>query len=219
MDCGQQHHVRSKGLDGTDLAMSQRLKAAAAAPGELTAQSTSPKLTIYRLSLVSVLRGDAKVAGTVTFEQESESAPTTITWDISGNDPNAERGFHIHTFGDNTNGCTSAGPHFNPHGKTHGAPSDAARHVGDLGNIKTDAQGNAKGSVQDSHVKLIGPHSVIGVRATHKLSSTARSGNRAFANIAFPAHRRCPRRHRRPRQGRQRGVPQDWQRWSPSRLR
>lgn len=45
------------------------------------------------------------------FEQESESAPTTITYDISGNDPNAKRGFHIHTFGDNTNGCTSAGPH------------------------------------------------------------------------------------------------------------
>jgi Cu-Zn family superoxide dismutase len=47
----------------------------------------------------------------VIFEQESESAPTTITWDITGQDPNAKRGMHIHTFGDNTNGCTSAGPH------------------------------------------------------------------------------------------------------------
>lgn len=60
---------------------------------------------------VAVLRGDSNVKGTVIFEQESESAPTTITYDISGNDPNAKRGFHIHTFGDNTNGCTSAGPH------------------------------------------------------------------------------------------------------------
>jgi Cu-Zn family superoxide dismutase len=51
----------------------------------------------------------------------------------------------------------------NPHGKTHGAPSDDNRHVGDLGNVETDAQGNAKGSVQDSFVKLIGPESVIGV--------------------------------------------------------
>lgn len=63
------------------------------------------------LSLVSVIRGDSKVSGTVVFEQESESSPTKISWDITGNDANAKRGFHIHTFGDNTNGCTSAGPH------------------------------------------------------------------------------------------------------------
>lgn len=51
----------------------------------------------------------------------------------------------------------------NPHGKTHGAPSDETRHVGDLGNFKTDAQGNGVGSVQDKLIKLIGPESVIGV--------------------------------------------------------
>lgn len=51
----------------------------------------------------------------------------------------------------------------NPHGKTHGDRTAEARHVGDLGNIETDAQGNAKGSVQDSLVKLIGPESIIGV--------------------------------------------------------
>ncbi|RFU77797.1 superoxide dismutase [Trichoderma arundinaceum] len=111
---------------------------------------------------VTVLRGDAKVSGTVIFEQASEGAPTTITYDITGNDPNAKRGFHIHTFGDNTNGCTSAGPHFNPFNKTHGSPTDDARHVGDLGNLETDAQGNAKGTFTDSLVQLIGPNSVIG---------------------------------------------------------
>jgi Cu-Zn family superoxide dismutase len=51
----------------------------------------------------------------------------------------------------------------NPHNKEHGAPTDKDRHVGDLGNIKTDANGNAKGSVEDSFVKLIGAESVIGV--------------------------------------------------------
>ncbi|KAL1970953.1 hypothetical protein VTN77DRAFT_2787 [Rasamsonia byssochlamydoides] len=111
---------------------------------------------------VAVLRGDSKVSGTVTFEQPDENSPTTISWNITGHDPNAERGFHIHQFGDNTNGCTSAGPHFNPHGKTHGAPTDEERHVGDLGNIKTDANGNSVGSIQDKHVKLIGAESVLG---------------------------------------------------------
>lgn len=72
------------------------------------------------------------------------------------------RGFHIHAFGDNTNGCTSAGPHFNPFGKEHGAPEDDNRHVGDLGNISTDANGVAKGTKQDTLVKLIGANSIIG---------------------------------------------------------
>jgi Cu/Zn superoxide dismutase len=51
----------------------------------------------------------------------------------------------------------------NPHGKTHGAPDDETRHVGDLGNFETDAQGNGKGSKTDKLIKLIGPESVIGV--------------------------------------------------------
>ena len=50
----------------------------------------------------------------------------------------------------------------NPFSKTHGAPSDSERHVGDLGNFKTDGQGNAKGSITDQQVKLIGPESVLG---------------------------------------------------------
>ncbi|KAF3014258.1 hypothetical protein G7054_g7520 [Neopestalotiopsis clavispora] len=111
---------------------------------------------------VAVVRGDSKITGTITFEQTSESAPTTISWDISGHDANAKRGMHIHTFGDNTNGCTSAGPHFNPHNSTHGAPTDEKRHVGDLGNFDFDGQGNSKGSTEDKLVKLIGPESVIG---------------------------------------------------------
>ncbi|PFH57674.1 hypothetical protein XA68_14702 [Ophiocordyceps unilateralis] len=111
---------------------------------------------------VCVLRGDAKVGGTVIFEQNSENEPTKITYNITGNQANAKRGFHIHTFGDNTNGCTSAGPHFNPFNKQHGAPDDENRHVGDMGNVETDGNGVASGTMTDKHIKLIGPHSVIG---------------------------------------------------------
>ncbi|KAL1974684.1 hypothetical protein VTN31DRAFT_4888 [Thermomyces dupontii] len=111
---------------------------------------------------VAVLRGDSKVSGTVTFEQPDENSPVTVSWNITGSDPNAKRGIHIHAFGDNTNGCTSAGPHFNPHGKTHGAPEDEERHAGDLGNFETDAQGNSVGSRVDKVLKLIGPESILG---------------------------------------------------------
>jgi len=111
---------------------------------------------------VAVLRGDSNIKGTVTFEQADESSKTTVSWNITGHDANAERGMHVHAFGDNTNGCTSAGPHFNPYGKDHGAPEDEVRHVGDLGNFKTDGQGNSTGSVTDGLIKLIGSESIIG---------------------------------------------------------
>lgn len=51
----------------------------------------------------------------------------------------------------------------NPQGKTHGAPDDEERHVGDLGNFETDGQGNAQGTIEDKLIKLIGPESVVGV--------------------------------------------------------
>lgn len=64
--------------------------------------------------------------------------------------------------GDVTNGCTSAGPHFNPFGKNHGAPSDSERHIGDLGNIETDRSGDAKFSLDDTVIALNGPLSIVG---------------------------------------------------------
>jgi superoxide dismutase, Cu-Zn family len=54
----------------------------------------------------------------------------------------------------------------NPFNKTHGAPEDEERHVGDLGNFKTDSSGNSQGTVADKLIKLIGPESVIGVRSS-----------------------------------------------------
>lgn len=111
---------------------------------------------------VAVLRGDSDVKGVVNFEQKSEDDYTHISWEITGNDPNALRGFHVHEFGDNTNGCTSAGPHFNPFKKDHGAPEDDTRHVGDLGNVTTDGSGVAKGEKKDLLVKLLGENSILG---------------------------------------------------------
>ncbi|CAB57444.1 Superoxide dismutase [Cu-Zn] [Schizosaccharomyces pombe] len=111
---------------------------------------------------VAVLRGDSKVSGVVTFEQVDQNSQVSVIVDLVGNDANAKRGFHIHQFGDNTNGCTSAGPHFNPEGKTHGDRTAAVRHVGDLGNLESDAQGNIKTTFSDSVISLFGANSIIG---------------------------------------------------------
>lgn len=71
-------------------------------------------------------------------------------------------GFHVHEFGDNTNGCISAGAHFNPHNKEHGGPKHAIRHVGDLGNVEADSNGCAKVCIEDHVISLVGEHSIIG---------------------------------------------------------
>ncbi|RKO97517.1 hypothetical protein CXG81DRAFT_23060 [Caulochytrium protostelioides] len=110
---------------------------------------------------VAVLRGDSNVTGTVTFVQDAPDGPTQVTYDVKGLTP-GKHGFHVHQYGDNTNGCTSAGPHFNPTGVDHGAPDAAVRHVGDLGNIVADASGSVKATVTDKLIKLGGDHSVVG---------------------------------------------------------
>ncbi len=71
----------------------------------------------------------------------------------------------------------------NPFSKTHGAPEDEERHVGDLGNIKTDGQGNSKASTTDKHIKLIGEQSVLGVSFTPlRPFSPGRTGVRLWRN-------------------------------------
>merc|ERR1712071_92348 len=101
-----------------------------------------------------------EVKGSVRLEQKGDE-PVHVTGEIKGL-KKGEHGFHIHEYGDYTNGCTSAGSHFNPFGKNHGAPVDLERHVGDLGNVTAGDDGIAKIDLTDKLVKLNGPQSVIG---------------------------------------------------------
>ncbi|XP_022913215.1 superoxide dismutase [Cu-Zn]-like [Onthophagus taurus] len=109
---------------------------------------------------VCVLNGEI-VKGTLFFEQQDESSAVKITGDVCGLGKGLH-GFHIHEFGDNTNGCISAGAHFNPYGKDHGSPDASDRHVGDLGNIEAGDDGMAKVNITDKMISLFGANNIIG---------------------------------------------------------
>ncbi|CAI0398079.1 unnamed protein product [Linum tenue] len=128
----------------------------------LAAPSTKKPLTVVAgtKKAVAVLKGTSSVEGVVTLTQE-EDGPTTVSVRITGLTPGSH-GFHLHEYGDTTNGCISTGPHFNPNGLTHGAPEDEVRHAGDLGNIVANADGVAEATIVDTQIPLSGPNAVVG---------------------------------------------------------
>jgi len=100
------------------------------------------------------------VSGTVTFAASGDTVK--VVADITGLTP-GKHGFHIHEFGDCSDPkAASAGGHFNPSHKQHGAPDASDRHAGDLGNIEADASGKAHLELTDSVMKLSGSDSIIG---------------------------------------------------------
>lgn len=104
--------------------------------------------------------------GTVVFKQRAvEGSETWITGVIKGLNASAMHGWHVHEKAVNeTEGCGSTGGHFNPFGTVHGALEDPPdrRHVGDLGNFRTDTKGVGVVKVADRLVSLVGYNNVIG---------------------------------------------------------
>jgi len=100
------------------------------------------------------------VTGTVIFTETSDGVK--VMADIKGLTP-GKHGFHIHEFGDcSSPDGTSAGGHFNPENKSHGAPMDMNRHMGDMGNVVAGADGSAHLEYVDHMIQLSGPESIIG---------------------------------------------------------
>ena len=92
------------------------------------------------------------VNGIVKFTQRKGSKNVRVEYEIKGL-KNRKHGFHIHEYGDLTDGCMSSCAHFNPYKCNHGGRHSKERHVGDLGNI-TSKNGVAKGSFYDKIISL-----------------------------------------------------------------
>jgi Cu-Zn family superoxide dismutase len=106
------------------------------------------------ISAIAYLNSDIK--GSIYFIENKDKNIVTIKLNLSKLPKNKELGFHIHAAGDLSDGCTSACAHFNPFNTVHGGKNSKERHVGDLGNIKTDANGNCIMEFDDSMIKLRG---------------------------------------------------------------
>ena len=103
------------------------------------------------------------ISGIIRFSEESDKKRMKITYDIKGL-KDGEHGFHIHEYGDLTNGCASAGPHFNPFHNVHGGLNSPStkRHLGDLGNL-TAKDGKSKGTLYAPYLTLVrGKTAVLG---------------------------------------------------------
>ena len=100
-----------------------------------------------------------KITGQVHFVPTNKNH-MKIDYEIKGL-KDGKHGFHIHEYGDLTDGCTSACAHYNPYGKEHGCAFSKERHLGDLGNIESKKK-LAKGSLVVPNLSLTQKHSIVG---------------------------------------------------------
>jgi Cu-Zn family superoxide dismutase len=112
------------------------------------------------IKAISIFEGSIK--GVVRFTENLKNDTVEIDINLSGLNKNAEHGFHVHESGDLSNKCESLCAHFNPYNTKHGDINSDERHVGDLGNLKTDNDGNVKYKIIDKMIKLRGICNIIG---------------------------------------------------------
>ena len=109
------------------------------------------------ISAIAVFN-DKKIKGTVRFTEEPSKSRVRIDVDLygSGLSLSGLHGFHVHEYGDMSDSCDSMCAHFNPYNKMHGCPGMKERHVGDLGNIKTNAKRESRYTFYDNVISLRG---------------------------------------------------------------
>jgi Cu-Zn family superoxide dismutase len=89
----------------------------------------------------ATMPANKNATGTVTFTEVSGGV--RVVANVSGLSPGSH-GFHIHEAGNLSDpALKGAGAHYNPNHTRHGGPDSSVHHVGDLGNIVADAEGNA----------------------------------------------------------------------------
>lgn len=111
-------------------------------PPQQVAQHVQPMQGLKRAVAVIGPASGSQVRGVVWFEERADGV--RVVADMENLPPDSVHGFHVHEYGDLTkDDGTSAGGHYNPEKHPHGLPTQPHRHAGDLGNVRSDAQGRA----------------------------------------------------------------------------
>lgn len=157
-------------------------------------QQTTTPVPTKELAAVSDIHSSKyqKASGIIKIEELKNEIK--VTTDLKGLKPNSRLGFHIHENGV----CegpdyTSAGDHLNPDKHDHGRPETSDRHLGDMGNIVTNAEGISKqvillpkSSLEDMD-KIIGKAVLIHEKADDLKSQPAgNSGDRIACGLIKP---------------------------------
>jgi len=141
------------------LALAWGAGAHAQSPSPSPKPAAGPKKVTHAVAVLHPTQGNT-VEGTVHFL--AVAGGVNVKASLKGLAAGSH-GFHVHEFGDCTApDATSAGGHFNPRGEPHGAPTDAHRHAGDLGNIQATSDGTATLEWTDPQMKLDGSDGVAG---------------------------------------------------------
>eukprot|EP00457_Paulinella_chromatophora_P021580 gb/GEZN01024076.1/.p1 GENE.gb/GEZN01024076.1/~~gb/GEZN01024076.1/.p1 ORF type:complete len:176 (-),score=3.82 gb/GEZN01024076.1/:27-554(-) len=106
------------------------------------------------------------VKGTVFFVQGGNGI-ILVNATVYNLPANSYHGFHIHQYGNlSSPDCTATGGHFNPTGVNHSCPDgfgEGQRHVGDMGNIKSNDFGTATYLAKLDLISLVsGVNAIIG---------------------------------------------------------
>lgn len=154
-------------------------------------------LTTFALSSFSLMASTATLVSPsmkdlktqVTITEEKDGAKVVVH--ASGLKAHSVHGIHVHEKGlCEGPDFKSAGEHFNPHGKAHGSPASGNRHIGDLGNLKANAEGVAHAElnfrgISASDVKsLIGKSVILHAKADDlKSQPSGESGDRIACGV------------------------------------
>lgn len=124
-------------------------------------EPTPPPVEEPTVAVAHLATPDGTTLGHVEFSEVGGT--TTVTATVSGVEP-GPHGFHIHAEGDcSAEDFSSAGGHWSLGDHPHGAPTDAERHIGDLGNLMVgeDGTGSLEMTSTDFTVAA-GERSVVG---------------------------------------------------------